>query len=163
MEEIGVSGGRRDLIRQATEALALKEIILYQSRFVRPVAVPEQAEVAAAQQGKTSVRVERLDPLEVNDDTPPLMRCYVHLGTRLVATNDGDEEKEADVYIEIEGEFRVTYEVSNDTISEGALKAFAEFNVIHNVWPFWRQHVFDLVQRGDLPKLEVPLFAGIKL
>lgn len=158
-----MSTGRRDLIRQATEALTLKEIILYQSHFVRPVTIPEKTDIDAVQQGKSSVQVERLDPLEENEDTPPLLRCYVHLGTRLIAKNEHDEDEELDIYIEIEGVFRVTFEVSNGNISEDALKAFAEFNVIHNVWPFWRQHVFDLVQRGGLPQLEIPLFAGIQL
>lgn len=91
------------------------------------------------------------------------MQCSVHLGTRLVATDDEEADSDAPVYVEIQAEYRVTYEITVKDLGEDAMKAFAEFNVIHNVWPFWRQHVFDLVQRGGLPKLDVPLFAGIKL
>jgi hypothetical protein len=42
------------------------------------------------------------------------------------------------------------------------IKIFAELNSVHNVWPFWRQHVFDIVSRARLPHLNVPLFSGVK-
>lgn len=158
-----MSGGRRELIKQATEALRLKEIILFQSHLDRPTPFPDQPDQSAEQQARVSVRLERLDPEQAEDDSPPLMQCLVHLGTRLVAPGNGETESDPPVYVEIQAEFRVTYEISVQDLSEDAMKVFAQFNVIHNVWPFWRQHVFDVVQRGGLPKLEVPLFAGIKL
>jgi len=158
-----VSGGRRELIKQATEALRLQDIILHQSSLSRPTPFPDQSELSAEQQAKVSVRLERLDPDSAGSGAPSLMQCTVQLGTRLVAADDDKAENDAPVYVEIQAEYRVTYEITVEDLGEEAMKAFAEFNVIHNVWPFWRQHVFDMVQRGGLPKLEVPLFAGIKL
>jgi hypothetical protein len=48
-------------------------------------------------------------------------------------------------------------------LSQGAIKIFADLNSIHNVWPFWRQHVFDVVGRARLPHITVPLFSGKRL
>ena len=158
-----MSGGRRELIKQATEALRLKEIFLHQSSLSRPTQFPDQPEVSAEQQARVTVRLERLDPDSASAEVASLMQCSVHLGTRLVAAGDEETKADAPVYVEIQAEYRVTYEITVEDLGEEAMKAFAEFNVIHNVWPFWRQHVFDLVQRGGLPKLEVPLFAGIRL
>ncbi len=158
-----MSGGKRELIRQATEALQLKEIILFQSRLVRPEPFPAETDASAEQQARYSVRLERLDPLDQDDGASSLIQCFVHLGTRLISSHDESEKDDTHVYVEIEAEFRVTYELTVDELAEDAMKAFAQFNVVHNVWPFWRQHVFDLVQRGGLPKMEVPLFAGVKL
>jgi preprotein translocase subunit SecB len=45
-------------------------------------------------------------------------------------------------------------------LDEKALATFANLNGVHNVWPFWRQHVYDIVQRARLPQLDIPLFAG---
>lgn len=158
-----MSGGRRELIKQATEALRLQDITLHQSSLTRPAPFPEQPEVSVEQQARVTVHLERLDADSPNSETPSLMQCAVHLGTRLVADNDDEASADPVVYVEIQAEYRVTYEITVEDLGEEAMTAFAEFNVIHNVWPFWRQHVFDLVQRGGLPRLEVPLFAGIKL
>lgn len=158
-----MSGGRQELIKQATEALRLQDILLHQSSLARPSPFPDQSEASAEQQSRVSVRLERLDPDSAGSEAPSLMQCSVHLGTRLVATDDEKTEVDAPVYVEIQAEYRLTYEITVEDLGEEAMTAFAEFNIIHNVWPFWRQHVFDLVQRGGLPKLEVPLFAGIKL
>lgn len=158
-----MSEGRRELIKQATEALRLQDILLHQSSLTRPTPFPDQFEASAEQQARVSVRLERLDPDSASSEEPSLMQCSVHLGTRLVATDDEETDADAPIYVEIQAEYRVTYEITVEDLGEAAMTAFAEFNVIHNVWPFWRQHVFDLIQRGGLPKLGVPLFAGIKL
>jgi hypothetical protein len=67
------------------------------------------------------------------------------------------------VYFEIEADFLIEYDVRGEPSNE-AIKLFAEFadlNSVHNVWPFWRQHVFDIVSRARLPHLNVPLFSGV--
>jgi len=64
------------------------------------------------------------------------------------------------VYFGVEATYLVIYELVSP-LSEEALKAFADFNVVHNVWPFWRQHVFDLIGQARLPELQIPLFAGV--
>jgi preprotein translocase subunit SecB len=88
-----------------------------------------------------------------------LLQVRVSLGTRVVQQV---EEGEPRALFVIEADYLVEYEMTDD-VPDDALKAFAEFNAIHNVWPFWRQHVFGVVDRGRLPRLEVPLFEGVVL
>ncbi|MBL0039624.1 MAG: hypothetical protein IPP28_00945 [Xanthomonadales bacterium] len=59
----------------------------------------------------------------------------------------------------IEADFLVNYEIKSE-IDEECIKAFADNNAAHNVWPFWRQHVFDTISRARLPHLDIPLFLG---
>ena len=66
------------------------------------------------------------------------------------------------VYTQIEADFIAFYLVES-TLTDAHFQAFSEFNSLHNVWPFWRQHVFDIVQRGRLPTIDIPLMAGKKL
>ena len=83
------------------------------------------------------------------------LQVIVALGIRIA----GLHAKNRPIYFEIEADFLVEYEV-RAKLSEAAIKAFADANSVHNVWPFWRQHVFDIVSRARLPHLQVPLFNG---
>jgi hypothetical protein len=38
------------------------------------------------------------------------------------------------------------------------VKEFTSFNAVHNVWPFWRQVVFDLCRSARLPDVFVGLY-----
>src|SRR3546814_16827182 len=83
------------------------------------------------------------------------LQVLVELGVRI--SSDAPDGVDAPIHVQIEAEFVVVYEVLDD-IDETSISQFANFNAVHNVWPFWRQHVFDIVQRGRLPQIEVPLF-----
>ncbi|MBB1062084.1 hypothetical protein H4F98_16035 [Lysobacter spongiae] len=85
----------------------------------------------------------------------------VSLGTRLVPPSQ-DNDSEVDAFFVIEADFLVNYEMKAD-IDQECIKAFADNNAVHNVWPFWRQHVFDMVSRARLPQLEIPLYSGFKM
>lgn len=140
------------LIVQATAGLELQDITLVRSQYDRPSMVLEGTQLV--QQQKRAVRF-------VVDgharEGQPLLRVRVDLGVRLVNKNDPGA-----VFLIIEADYIVDYRIKSD-LQEEALKAFAEFNAVHNVWPFWRQHVFDVVDKGRLPRIEVPFFAGLKL
>ncbi|HET7370997.1 MAG TPA: hypothetical protein VFK45_09180 [Gammaproteobacteria bacterium] len=144
------------LIGQATQNLQLRDIVLFRSRFDRPQ-LPEPG-VDGSQQHKRGTHYV-IGEIEGDEDKKiRVLQILVSLGTRVVNVA---EAKEPAVFFEIEADFLVQYEMFQDVEEEG-LEAFANFNAIHNVWPFWRQHVFDVVQRGKLPKLDIPLFAGAK-
>ncbi|WP_262460189.1 hypothetical protein [Alloalcanivorax balearicus] len=140
------------LIVQATAGLELQDITLVRSQYDRPSMVLEGAQLV--QQQKRAVRFV-VDGHE--REGQPLLRVRVDLGVRLVNKNDPGA-----VFLIIEADYIVDYRIKSD-LQEEALKAFAEFNAVHNVWPFWRQHVFDVVDKGRLPRIEVPFFAGLKL
>ena len=86
----------------------------------------------------------------------PIVQFYVGRGLRLIrpAGKDGvGEDAEPPIFLEIEAQYLVGYQITNPAASEEALIAFAQFNAVHNVWPFWCQHIFDLRQRGGLPRI----------
>lgn len=145
-----------ELIEQAISSLKLRDVMLYGARFSRPSPFPgEQERFQAKQLAKREVRYVVGEAPIVGSEAK-LLQVYVDLGIKVT----GLEESESSVFFEIEADFLVEYEVLS-TLSEVAIKAFADVNSVHNVWPFWRQHVFDVVARGRLPQLEIPLFKGV--
>lgn len=145
-----------ELIQQATQCLRLREITLYASRFERPQP-PESLDVKGVQQHKRETSYEAVD-FRDGDEKRPTLQVMVSLGTRVI---EQQKDVEPAVFFFIEADFVVEYEMTG-TLDDKAIKAFTDFNSVHNVWPFWRQHVFDIVQRGHLPKLDIPLFSGMK-
>lgn len=154
------------LIQEATGSLKLRDIFLFECHMFRPEPFPESPEAEVEQLGRRGVRLVRDQVQETDGSEVEIVQFYVLLGLRLSAKASHKDLQEADeppVYLEIEAEYLVEYQLKDSDVSEDALKAFAQFNAVHNVWPFWRQHIFDLRQRGGLPRIEVPLFSGAQL
>jgi preprotein translocase subunit SecB len=145
-----MSPAQKELIAQAAKALKIRGLFLYQSKFLRPTNPPEDAAEVLRQDRRGVEWAVGEGP-----DKSRQLEVKVSLGLRVMER----DAPEAKVYLVIEAEFAVVYSMEGDLRDE-ALNAFAEFNAVHNVWPFWRQHVFDIVKRGDLPDLIVPLFSG---
>lgn len=146
---------QQNLIKRAIAGLKLKDIFLYQSRFMRPEEPSANQTQGLKQDKKGSQFVVEADP---ENDSKKLFRVLVTLGTRIVNEKEDEDEEDVEVYFYIEADFVVEYELLHE-VDEDALKVFADYNSIHNVWPFWRQHVFDIVQRSRLPHLDIPLFS----
>ncbi len=145
-----------ELIQQATQSLRLRDITLYASRFERPQ--PTELLSAEALQQYKRETAYGVGGLSNGEEKQHSLQVTVSLGTRVVWPQ---KDAEPTVLFLIEADFVVEYEMTG-TIDDKAIKEFADFNSVHNVWPFWRQHVFDIVQRGHLPKLDIPLFSGMK-
>jgi hypothetical protein len=143
------------LIRQATDSLKLRDVVLFESRLFRAGAPPNLDEIVGLQQHKRGVRFTLGESSDAADSTQEL-HVIVSLGERVVDDAISDEPK---VYFGIEADYLIIYDIVTE-VSEDALKAFADYNSVHNVWPFWRQHVFDLVAQARLPRLEIALFSG---
>ena len=101
--------------------------------------------------------------VEGEEGSPVLLRVLVDLGVRSVfergddlGTTDGEEE---DVLYTVEATFAADYFVVEPPESAEHLRAFVDLNAVHNVWPFWRQHVVDTLRRASLPVPSVPLMA----
>jgi preprotein translocase subunit SecB len=86
------------------------------------------------------------------------VQVLVSLGTRVVEAG-AEHGDEAALLFMIEADYLVEYRIKSE-LSGDAAKAFAHFNGVHNVWPFWRQHVFTMVEQGRLPHIDIPLFTG---
>ncbi len=152
-----MNGEEKSQVLGAADALKLRDIQLFEARFERPTKAIETGNVQARQEHMRGVAYV-IGDVDLEGQTHRLLQITVHLGTRVV-----EERTEPDppVYFLIEASFLVEYEVTG-LLEDDAIAAFANYNAVHNAWPFWRQHVYDIVQRGRLPPLEIPLFSGIK-
>lgn len=154
-----MNGEQEKQVREVTRCVKLRDIQLFRSRFERPVQLVAGEEPLARQETLRGVRYV-LGEAKLDGRTTKVLQILVKLGTRVVAeTESGSGETDPTVFFLIEAEFQVEYELSEE-LDEKALATFANLNGVHNVWPFWRQHVYDIVQRARLPQLEIPLFAG---
>lgn len=90
------------------------------------------------------------------EETQVMLRALVRLGIRCLHKED---EEGAEPIFTLEATFCADYFILS-TPSEETFKKFVDFNCIHNVWPFWRQHVFDTLKRASLPVPSVPLYAS---
>lgn len=151
----------KKVILSATDKLELLNIVLHESNFIRdsdmdPFTYPSDID----QQNMMSVSTEELS-YDTSNDTLDIFRSYVSLGLRGV-TLTGNDENEVEILFTIEATFRVDY-LLKESLLENEAKEFSEFNSVHNVWPFWRNYVFDTLRAADLPKLNVPLMRGMNV
>jgi len=147
-----------ELIASALEKLELHNVVLHETTLVRsedkdPLDYPIDLE----QQGMLSVNSQELT-YESEKDVHDIFRTFVNIGLRAVKEIEGDEE--VDVYFSIEAVYRVDY-LQKEKLTDKEGEEFSQFNSVHNVWPFWRQHVFETLRSAELPRLNVPLMRGI--
>lgn len=110
-------------------------------------------------QSRQDVQVEMLEAEGEGegDESTDLLRVLVTLGIRVVfAEQDGGEPAPLHT---IEATFAVEYIVLKE-FSEKQFKNFCDFNCVHNVWPFWRQHVYETLKKASLPVVAVPFYPG---
>ncbi len=153
-----MNGDQEAGVLAAAKQLSIKDVVLAACRFERPAQGIPAVGTEVRQEHKRGVEYQ-VSEVEVEGGTERQLQVLVELGIRISA--DAPEGVEAPIYVQIEAEFVVVYEVIGE-IEDSAISLFANFNAVHNAWPFWRQHVFDLVQRARLPQIEVPLFSGVK-
>lgn len=149
-----MSQSKNELCKIAASALKLKDIKLYGSKFERG----EYAGTEGVQEDKKGTQFNK-STIEIEDSEQELLEVLVLFGIRIVPPDTDEEDENPPFSFLIEAEYIVEYQII-DELSEDAIKAFAEFNAVHNAWPFWRQHVYDIVQKAGLPKLDLPLFTG---
>lgn len=146
-------------------SLKIQDIALWESSFKRYLEYQP-----GLHQGNITVltrRDSRAELLEVEDvagGKSDVLRALITLGTRGVVLPPGYEpgtelDEDESVLFEVEATFAVSYEVVVEP-NEEQLSEFVRFNCAHNVWPFWRQHVYDTLKRASLPLVAVPFFPG---
>lgn len=144
-------------IQGVIDHIALRDLFLFESRFERGdcawTELPESAvieEMRAVEAGQIAAT-----------DGPSgqgMLQIKVTLGTRAAL----EPEQSADagtVLFTIEASFIVEY-LAEAELEHESIRLFANHNGVHNVWPFWRQHVADVIDRARLPRFVVPLFSG---
>lgn len=143
-----------DLIGEAIKSLELIDIHLYSTSIIRFEEIssnnyPEEME----QQNKISIKAEFLEK-EGDSDNSRLIHAKVEFGLRFIEEN---KESEIKTLAEIEACFIAKYHQQQE-VSDEAINKFMQFNVIHNVWPFWREYAFRSAAQAKLPTPIIPLF-----
>jgi len=144
----------KELIGEAINSLELIDIHLYSASISRFEEIssdnyPEEM----GQQNKISIKAEFLEK-EGDSDGSALIHAKVKFGLRFIEEN---EESEIKMLAEIEACFIAKYQ-QLQKVSEEAINEFMQFNVVYNVWPFWREHAFRSAAQAKLPIPMIPLF-----
>ena len=146
-------------IRRAQEKLELRDIVLHTSSLdrnqdVEPLLYPTRIREKSA----VDVTVDRVGLADSEDDEANILRAYVQFLLTALSKDD-DGRKNLEIFT-IKVVYRVDY-LEQNKLTQIELDAFTQFNSIHNVWPFWRQHVYETISKADLPRITIPLFRAI--
>ena len=147
------------LISEAVKSLELIDIHLYSTSVKRFDEIssdnyPENM----SQQNKISINADFLET-EDKTDSRRLINAKVEFGLRFIVKGDDDE---IITLAEIETCFIAKYHQAEE-VSDEAINEFMKFNVVHNVWPFWREHAFRLSAESKLPTPIISLYKGYSI
>ncbi|MEJ1296363.1 MAG: hypothetical protein RPU63_02605 [Candidatus Sedimenticola sp. (ex Thyasira tokunagai)] len=165
----------KKLIQSASEKLKLVDVVLDQSKLQRNKDIePRGMSANFSQQNRLDFCAEEI---VFGDDGNELklLRVSVNLGIRAIKSRDeeveaqekadgedeaqekadGEDEAISPLFL-IEAVFRAEYLIEGE-LSDAEVQEFCHYNAVHNVWPFWRMHVFNTLKLASLPQLNIPL------
>ena len=146
-------------IGRAQRKLELRDIALHTSSLERDDSVdPLLYPIGVRQESEVKISVDKVSFVDDEGVTIHILRSYVQLVMFGIDEDKRSEEKK--VLFTIRGEYRVDYLKINE-LTEIELDAFTQFNSVHNVWPFWRQHVYETISKASLPRITIPFFRAI--
>lgn len=144
----------KELIKEAINSLDLIDIHLFSASVKRFGDIDtEHFPEEMSQQNKISVSAEFLEPVDKGAG-PKLIHAKVEFSLRFIVE---DEDAEVTNLAEIDACFIAKYHQNND-VSDEAISEFMKFNVIHNVWPFWREYAFRTAAQAKLPTPMISLY-----
>ena len=154
---------KKELVKAAAEALELIDIaVVQQSLWADEEHYAFGQLVPPGETTQQTRRDARVLVGEYDFDDNKLQTVVVHVdfGTRLVDSQEEDDDgiEEPRTYAEILATVRVEYGVISELPANKALQEFADYNAVHNAYPFWREIVFSLANRAKLPPVFVPLY-----
>jgi hypothetical protein len=80
------------------------------------------------------------------------------MGIRWVVPQQPSEDEqtaEPDIKAVIEGDFLAEYQF-DEKLADDCIHEFADHNVSHHVWPYWREYVSSQSERLRLPRVVLP-------
>lgn len=150
----------RELIGEAIKKMELLDIYLNEGRLTRDKNFDSGVSLQQIrQQNKLAVTADILGTEEDAEEKGGLLRALVTVGLRFVPVSDeNNEESDGDlaVHAEVEATFCAVYRYS-DKMTDDEIAEFLRFNAVHNVWPFWREHVLRVSAEAKLPRPSIPL------
>ena len=146
-------------VRRAQAKLVLRDIALHTSSLERSLDVePLLYPTRIRQKSEVKVSVDRVSFVDDGDDTVRILRAYVQFLVVALAKDDNGQKTQE--LFSIKGVYRVDYLEAKE-LTQRELNAFTQFNAVHNVWPFWRQHVYETVSKASLSRITIPFFKAI--
>ena len=113
-----------------------------------------------------AMQAELLDVVDREGVESRHLRAVITFGVRAateqVSPEDTPETKRDAYLYEVEASLAAQYRIVGEA-TDDQIRDFVAFNCVHNVWPFWRYHVFDALKRASLPVPAIPFFAGRSL
>ena len=143
------------LIKSATDKLNLMDIYLYSSKLNRFEDIFENDypdEMLQLMKRKISAQLQE----SVEDESQKFLLVKITLGSRFVVKGDKDEIVPLS---EVEACIAAKYKVK-EPLSEDEVTHFSEYNSMHNVWPFWREHAFRVSREARLPIPNIPFYTN---
>lgn len=155
----------KEAIQSAAKKLQLLDVVLHDCvlhQASRDTFIPfAQQKLDFFQQNRIAFEADEISvELEDGENARTVLRVFVSLGIRAISGSkddklDPDAEQERLLY-GIEATFRAEYLMS-ESLTDDEVREWSEHNAVHNVWPFWRMHVFNTLKLANLPVLNVPL------
>jgi hypothetical protein len=138
--------------------LKIMDVVLWETHLARQVEYPRvEDNVELEYQTMREIKADSVGALAQDGNELDILKVFVSLGVRCLMP--AREDKEAEVLHTLESVFAVDY-LCVEPVSDEDVQEFASFNSVHNVWPFWRQHVYDTMKKASLPVPAVPFFPG---
>lgn len=149
------------LIQSAIDKLEFRDIVLHTCKLERD---PDQDPILypnfVRQQNQHEVITDRLFFIDDDEEEVEILRNYIRFVVSGFEQSTQGEEQDLDEgksLFSIQAEFRVDYLVVGD-LTEPEIDEFSRYNVVHNAWPFWRQHVYQTAGNAKLPRISIPFF-----
>lgn len=147
-----------DEVNFPTDYLQINDLYRWESKFERGIEFQSDVHLGRVKlQSRHTVEPEMLDAQTAEGEDVKVLRTKVTLGIRVTFVEH--EGVEPELLHLVEATFAVEYIVLRP-LDEEQIQSFCKFNCIHNVWPFWRQYVFDTLKSASLPVVSVPFFPG---
>lgn len=148
-----------EFLREAISSLELEDIYLNSFNLERE----DDFNIELIPEGMkqhTSYRVSA-GIYDLDGQDSPYPKIFKAIVSFSVAYSTEENLDVGDKLAYFEANFVVAYSLKNE-ITEEAVSQFSKKNVVHNAWPFWRELVFDLARRANLPQPRIPLFSDAK-
>lgn len=149
----------KQLINDASKKLSPKSIFICASNILVDEEYDDQdLEVIKEIQslkGTSHLNVEELESDSGEDESKITYRYnyFYNVGIRCT-----DKSEEIKVHFEIKAKFKVTY-MSEIELDQECASEFAQYNVGHTVWPYWREYVQSSCNRLGISNIEVPFYS----
>lgn len=142
------------LISRAAKKLELRDITLHTSSFTRNEEVDPSSYPSIDIKITAQVKSEELSFKDESDEDISILRSFIHF---TLVGFPRDEDPSQDLFA-INTVYRVDYEIVKE-LTAREMEEFSMFNILHNTWPFWREHIRYISNNAQFPRITIPLFS----